>query len=49
MAHGKLRVAGSSLYLKSRFGIGYHLTVAANQGFSTETVLARIRYSAVVE
>ncbi|EDV27708.1 uncharacterized protein TRIADDRAFT_53677 [Trichoplax adhaerens] len=25
VSHGKLRCAGSSLYLKNRFGIGYHL------------------------
>ena len=28
MARGTLRVVGSSLFLKGRFGIGYHLVVA---------------------
>ncbi|KAK3269422.1 hypothetical protein CYMTET_22135, partial [Cymbomonas tetramitiformis] len=28
MSHGKLRAAGTSLELKSAFGIGYHLTVS---------------------
>ncbi|XP_064460515.1 cholesterol transporter ABCA5-like isoform X2 [Ornithodoros turicata] len=29
---GKLRCAGTSLFLKNRFGIGYHLTMVVDQG-----------------
>jgi ABC-type multidrug transport system ATPase subunit len=29
MARGKLRVCGTSLYLKNRFGLGYHLNLTA--------------------
>lgn len=31
MADGQLRASGSSLFLKNRFGIGYHLTLVQNE------------------
>ena len=31
MAHGRLQCVGSSLFLKSRYGVGYTLTVVKNQ------------------
>lgn len=33
---GKLKCAGSSLYLKNKFGLGYHLNLIANQNFDQE-------------
>lgn len=32
LCKGKLRCAGTSLFLKNRFGIGYHLTMVVDQG-----------------
>ena len=32
MSHGKLRCAGTSLFLKHRFGLGYYLTMAVKKG-----------------
>ncbi|XP_077510991.1 cholesterol transporter ABCA5-like isoform X7 [Amblyomma americanum] len=32
LCKGKLRCAGTSLFLKNRFGIGYHLTMVVEQG-----------------
>ena len=42
MAHGSLRVAGSSLYLKNRFGLGYHLTMAMHEGADVDAITATI-------
>ena len=36
MAHGKLQVAGSSMFLKQKFGIGYKLTVEVTPQESTD-------------
>jgi len=38
MAEGKLRCAGSSLYLKSQFGVGYTLAIEKGPGFNDRTV-----------
>jgi hypothetical protein len=45
MAHGKLQVCGSSLFLKRRFGVGYNLTVDTNKksSNSNKNVLAIVR------
>lgn len=43
MSQGKLQVAGSSLFLKSKFGVGYHLTVAANPSTTPSRLLEVIR------
>ncbi|XP_055347534.1 cholesterol transporter ABCA5-like [Paramacrobiotus metropolitanus] len=46
MGHGRLRCAGTSLFLKNRFGLGYHLTMAIDKDVEeqpiTETVQAFI-------
>ncbi|OQV11711.1 ATP-binding cassette sub-family A member 5 [Hypsibius exemplaris] len=31
MSHGELRCAGTSLFLKNRFGLGYHLTMSVDK------------------
>lgn len=33
MSHGKLRAVGSSLFLKSRFGVGYLLTITYQRAY----------------
>ena len=33
-SHGRLRCAGTSLFLKNRFGLGYHLNMSVERGFS---------------
>lgn len=35
---GKLRCCGSSLFLKSKFGVGYHLTMVVEPTSNTETI-----------
>jgi ATP-binding cassette subfamily A (ABC1) protein 3 len=37
MSHGKLRCCGSSLFLKSRYGVGYYLVMVRNQEAVTNT------------
>ncbi|GAU94869.1 hypothetical protein RvY_06575 [Ramazzottius varieornatus] len=45
-SHGRLRCAGTSLFLKNRFGLGYHLNMAVERDFKDreieEFVQARI-------
>jgi ATP-binding cassette subfamily A (ABC1) protein 3 len=38
MAEGKLLTSGSSLFLKSRFGVGYHLTMVKGRDASSERI-----------
>jgi ATP-binding cassette subfamily A (ABC1) protein 5 len=38
ITNGKLRCVGSSLFLKNRFGIGYHLTVDIKKGANVDFV-----------
>lgn len=38
IANGKLRCIGSSLFLKNRFGIGYHLTVAIKKDTNVDDI-----------
>jgi len=35
ISHGKLRCVGSSLFLKTKFGDGYHLTLVKEKSKST--------------
>ena len=43
MSKGRLQVAGSSLFLKGKFGIGYHMSVAKEDGADDAAVLAVIQ------
>ena len=43
MSHGKLQVAGTSLYLKSKFGVGYHLSITKEQDANDEELLKQVR------
>ena len=45
MSHGKLQVAGTSLYLKSKFGVGYHLSITKEQDAKDEELLQKVRQS----
>ena len=38
MAEGKLLTSGSSLFLKSRFGVGYHLTMVKGRDTSSDRI-----------
>ena len=38
MSHGKLRCAGTSLFLKNRFGLGYHLSMSVEREFNDSIV-----------
>eukprot|EP01137_Pigoraptor_chileana_P029004 Opistho-2@13608 len=38
IADGRLRCVGSSMFLKSRFGVGYHLTVVKKSGCNEDAV-----------
>ncbi|XP_022107295.1 ATP-binding cassette sub-family A member 3-like isoform X2 [Acanthaster planci] len=40
MANGQLRCSGTSLFLKNRFGVGYHLTLVRNQTCAIDSVKA---------
>ncbi|XP_015769367.1 PREDICTED: ATP-binding cassette sub-family A member 3-like [Acropora digitifera] len=42
MADGQLRCCGSSLFLKSRYGVGYHLTLVKNEGCNQNAVTSLI-------
>lgn len=42
MSRGHLQVAGSSLFLKSKFGIGYHLSITKEQDADDDVLLGRI-------
>lgn len=43
MAHGKLQVAGSSLFLKSQYGLGYHFDIAKNADADDLKILSLIQ------
>ena len=38
MAEGKLLTSGTPLFLKSRFGVGYHLTVVKGEDCISEAI-----------
>ncbi|XP_058795656.1 cholesterol transporter ABCA5-like isoform X2 [Phymastichus coffea] len=48
ISKGKLRCCGSSLFLKNKFGIGYHLTMVL-EGNSRESAIARLVLSHVAK
>ncbi|KAK8811367.1 hypothetical protein WA158_003101 [Blastocystis sp. Blastoise] len=43
MALGELQVAGSSLYLKNKFGVGYHLTIDKTERASDASIIQFIK------
>lgn len=43
MSKGSLQVAGSSLFLKSKYGLGYHVNVAKNQDAQDDSITAIIQ------
>lgn len=43
MANGHLQVAGSSLFLKSKFGIGYHLSITKEAGSQDEVLVQTVK------
>ncbi|XP_031568598.1 ATP-binding cassette sub-family A member 5-like [Actinia tenebrosa] len=43
MTKGKLRCAGSSLFLKNRFGIGYHLSMELSNNCDRDTVESLVK------
>lgn len=43
MADGKLRCAGSSLFLKQQFGVGYMMAIEKGPNFKTKKVMGLIR------
>ncbi|KXJ07385.1 ATP-binding cassette sub-family A member 3 [Exaiptasia diaphana] len=43
MADGQLRCCGSSLFLKSRYGVGYHLTLVKKEGFNENIAINAIK------
>ena len=47
LSAGRLQAAGSSLFLKRRFGLGYHLTVALAPGADRHAVLAGVRAAGI--
>ncbi|CAH3190768.1 unnamed protein product, partial [Porites lobata] len=38
MADGQLRCCGSSLFLKSRYGVGYHLTLVKRESCDEDAI-----------
>ncbi|CAL8304542.1 unnamed protein product [Lota lota] len=38
ISHGQLKCVGSSLYLKTKWGVGYHLRMSTNEGCKTENI-----------
>ena len=38
MAEGKLLTSGTPLFLKSRFGVGYHLTVVKGRNYNSNAI-----------
>ena len=43
MSNGQLQVAGTSLFLKNRFGLGYHLKMNRNSECKDDEVLSTIQ------
>jgi len=39
LSNGVVQCCGSSLFLKNRFGVGYHLSVEHSEGFDKHTLL----------
>ena len=48
MSNGKLQVCGSSMYLKRRFGLGYHLNIEVNVAKEREIDTVRDSINAIV-
>ncbi|XP_019857855.1 PREDICTED: ATP-binding cassette sub-family A member 3-like [Amphimedon queenslandica] len=42
MAEGKLKCSGSSLFLKTRYGVGYHLTVVKDPSCNVDNVVSLV-------
>ncbi|XP_033114079.1 ATP-binding cassette sub-family A member 3-like [Anneissia japonica] len=43
MAHGQLLCSGSSLFLKNRYGVGYHMTLVKNQDCQVDLLTKTIQ------
>ncbi|CAG9854771.1 unnamed protein product [Phyllotreta striolata] len=43
VSKGEVRCCGSSLYLKNKFGVGYHLTMVLEDGASSEDLLRLVK------
>ena len=43
MAKGKISCVGSSIFLKSKFGVGYNLTLVKSSTEQSDTILPYIR------
>ncbi|XP_074080803.1 ABC-type organic anion transporter ABCA8-like isoform X2 [Macrotis lagotis] len=44
MSNGQLRCAGSSLFLKRKWGIGYHLSLHKNENCDSEKITALVKH-----
>ncbi|XP_042558557.1 ATP-binding cassette sub-family A member 6 isoform X2 [Dipodomys spectabilis] len=44
MSHGKLKCAGSSIFLKRKWGIGYHLSLHRNEIYDPEKITSFIKH-----
>jgi ABC-type multidrug transport system ATPase subunit len=42
ISRGRLRCVGSSLFLKKRFGVGYHLTIEVKNGANVEKITSLV-------
>ncbi|XP_065570568.1 ABC-type organic anion transporter ABCA8-like [Artemia franciscana] len=43
VSHGKVRCCGSSLFLKNKFGVGYHLTFVASENCNVDAVTSVVQ------
>ncbi|KAK3894585.1 hypothetical protein Pcinc_001659 [Petrolisthes cinctipes] len=43
MSKGKLRCCGSSLFLKNKFGLGYHLTLVVAENTTTDSIMGELK------
>ncbi|XP_072501629.1 ATP-binding cassette sub-family A member 9-like isoform X2 [Notamacropus eugenii] len=44
MSNGQLKCAGSSLFLKRKWGIGYHLSLHKNENCDSETITSLVKH-----
>uniref|UniRef100_A0A6P5LJ15 ATP-binding cassette sub-family A member 9-like n=1 Tax=Phascolarctos cinereus TaxID=38626 RepID=A0A6P5LJ15_PHACI len=44
MSNGQLKCAGSSLFLKKKWGIGYHLSLHRNENCDSETITSLVKH-----
>ncbi|KAJ7376779.1 hypothetical protein OS493_032513 [Desmophyllum pertusum] len=44
MADGQLRCCGSSLFLKSRYGVGYHLTLVKKESYDQDAITNLVKH-----